>query len=166
MSGAFSSSSAKLLMKQLRSDKYVLFSHPDYTVGTGIPSYESHRFSRTSSGIPSYESHRFSRTSCGSRTIPPVGTCTRPRRFYSFYLSTITLSKRDFKSFVKNSSYRSLSCPSVSPARPSDSFRPEAHHCHYSCARSACHDDHDHDRGRVSCLYCFHSRTSCCACIS
>ena len=56
---------------ELRSDKYVLFSHPDYTVGTGIPSYESHRFSRTS---------------CGSRTIPPVGTCTRPRRFNSFYV--------------------------------------------------------------------------------
>ena len=73
--------------------------------------------------------------------------------------------------FHLNRSYRilsclTLSCPSVSPARSSDSFCPEAHHCHYSCARSACHDDHDHDRCRVSCLYCFHSRASCCACIS
>ena len=31
-----------------------------------------------------YESHQFSRRS-GSRTIPPVGNCTRPRRIHSFY---------------------------------------------------------------------------------
>ena len=46
------------------------FSHPDFTVGTGIPSV--------------YESHQFCRRS-GSRTIPPVGNCTRPRRIHSFY---------------------------------------------------------------------------------
>ena len=60
------------------------FSHPDFTVGTGIPCHASF----------AQKSHRFSRRYCGSRTIPPVGTCTLPRRlnsFYSYYYSALLI---------------------------------------------------------------------------
>ena len=51
----------------------------------------------------------------GSRTIPPVGTFTRPRRLYSFYKNTIPLSHTDCKhlkkiycffSYAANSGYK------------------------------------------------------------
>ena len=47
------------------------FSHPDFTVGTGI--------------LIKLMSHQFNHL-CGSRTIPPVGTCTLPRRISLFFL--------------------------------------------------------------------------------
>ncbi len=60
------------------------FSHPDFTVGTGILCYiESHQFSRTRN-IQSAQTILLPFLS-GSRTIPPVGNYTLPRRIHSFY---------------------------------------------------------------------------------
>ena len=52
------------------------------------------RYRNSHSVMPSQTSHQFSRIICGSRTIPPVGTCTLPRRlnsFYSYYYSALLL---------------------------------------------------------------------------
>lgn len=52
------------------------------------------RYRNSHSVMPSQTSHQFSRIICGSRTIPPVGTCTLPRRlnsFYSYYYSALLI---------------------------------------------------------------------------
>ena len=88
------------LRNLIRSRKLLLFSHPDFTVGTGIPSSEGHRFGRLR----------------GSRTLPPVGTYTRPRRTL-FIKDSIKQIFPYFKRFItKNGKLKTVNEVTVQPS--------------------------------------------------
>ena len=78
----------KLLTEYVYSGKFVLFSRPDYTVGTGIP--------------PAINTggHRFSRFERVADFYRRLGLTPDPEDFIPFTLPNITLCKNDFKVFL------------------------------------------------------------------
>ena len=68
-----------------RTYSLLSFSHPDFTVGYGISPYQ-----------PLCSCTVYSRTKSGSRTLPPVGNLTLPRRFVILFTG-ITIARKCLK---------------------------------------------------------------------